>query len=382
MKQINGNLYLVNIDDVHFADEFENSVFKNPRMILEDELSPKGFNLADMQELRDSIQHNGLKHPFICKKHQGKIQLVAGERRKRCVDKLLAENALCYDQSDRTYKNAKEIYNKIECRVEDIDDLQAFAEAFSENENSRSIGEAETIFLIDKFRKKLKYTDEQILKITNKNSVWLRDTDKLLTLDENSLNYFKENKINREAALELLKEEDIQEREKLLNEAVKILKNRVSAHANKVKKLEQEKTLEKIKLENVKIDIINNVDGAKEKLTEQENIIKECDKNLDIINDECPIKITNKDISNAKIKNKSKNNKETSTTQANSENNILTLSKIKKYWGEALEKAHNNLDINKKDLLLVASIIDGIEHGERDIVYILEKHYKDNYKNE
>jgi ParB-like chromosome segregation protein Spo0J len=75
----------------------EKKIFFNPR-------SPESFDVEGMKRLRETIQVDGLQQPLLVRaisKEGGKnieyLELIAGERRKRCLEWLIQYDAPCYD---------------------------------------------------------------------------------------------------------------------------------------------------------------------------------------------------------------------------------------------------------------------------------------------
>lgn len=370
---LQGNLHRVKTSLLSYADKSNDFSFFNPRHIL-DSSKPAGFSRQEMAELRESIRTQGLENPIIArwieKEGQKVLQLVCGERRKRCIDKLIFENVDCYDPFTGTWVPAKQLYEYIDCRINNIDNKTAYAYAFSENETSVGIGDAATVSLVKYFRDN-GLSDTEILQITSKSNSWLRETDLILTLDSNTFQSLINNEINRVSALKLVEIKDLDVRNTVLEnsksfaikrlEEVKVkLKNDLE---NAESKLEVAKSLvtESEILGNPNQDIINTVNKLETKVIEKKSEIQEAEETIP--------KVTSKDIHNAK--------KELN----NSESKSLTWSKIKKYWhGPINEIIKNNnevpLEVNINDVYLIRDVLKAIEIGERDIISILQNHNK------
>lgn len=387
IKHLHGNLYRVKTSLINLCDskvEDGSLTFFNPRHVL---AKPKGFSKEEMNELREAIRTEGLENPLLLRwvEIDGNrvLQLASGERRKRCIDKLIKENADCYDPASESWKSASELYDFVDCRINEMDDQTAFKHAFSENERAVGIGEGATVALINEFRK-AGWTDEQILETTGKSITWLKDTDILLSLDEFTFKCLVADEINRSAALQLAQIEDIESRVKVLESAKSFASGRISSMKQK---LEKEVIAAENKAEFAEaVAVEAEIKGDEEQKTEAEEKSKKHrkraenkKKEVEELDDAAP-KITSKDIHNAK---KAKENVDTGESEPSDEGKALTNAKVSKFWYEPLAKiikanGHDddgeNLEIDLDDARLVIALLDAREAGERDIVSILQDH--------
>jgi hypothetical protein len=142
--------------------EEDKVLFYNPR-------HPDSFDDASMQSLLDAILEDGLLEPPIVRVfNPGKpdqiIQLVAGERRTRCLLKAYDENLMIYDKATNEKRPAREVISKIPCNViYDCSDEKALRIAFTENTKHKGLSSRGHIgYLVCTVPKPLvpKYEDE------------------------------------------------------------------------------------------------------------------------------------------------------------------------------------------------------------------------------
>tara|TARA_Y100000034_G_scaffold67850_1_gene81893 strand:+ start:1000 stop:2325 length:1326 start_codon:yes stop_codon:yes gene_type:complete len=207
---IKDDLVRIRVDSLEvaeFAAEAEdNFAFSNPRHFAgaRPGIDGKGFDRSSMGELRESIVDTGLQNPLIVRTigEGDEIchQLIAGERRLRCVRKIKDEDIECYDRENKDYKPGGEVYEYVECRLyPDLSDRDAMKLAFQENSTAVGIGEAANYNWFCYVRKS-GFTDEEILDLTKKTESWIRAMDKISTLDEHCLDRYKEGRINQTVA--------------------------------------------------------------------------------------------------------------------------------------------------------------------------------------
>jgi len=383
VQHLYGDLYRVKSSLIQYSEKGEEGLtFFNPRHVLTN-AKPKGFSKEEMGELREAIRSAGLKNPLIlrwCEVDGNRfLQLVDGERRKRCIDKLIKEDVDCYDAAEERNKPASELYDYVDCRINELDDQFAFKIAFTENGTAVDIGDGATIALVDQFRK-AGWIDDQILYVTGKSISWLRDTDSLFSLDEVTFKALVSSEINRSAALKLLEIESIEERVKILENAKDFAAARISVIKEK---LENEVASAENKIdfaEAVAIEAIHR--GDEDKKQEAEEKIEKASKRRERKKkeieelDESGPKITSKDVHNAK-KAKDKNQDDSDDGKR------LTPAKVSKHWYEPIAKAikqegldedGNDLEIDLDDAKLVIRLLEAIENGERDAIAILQDH--------
>jgi SOS response regulatory protein OraA/RecX len=158
--------------------------------------------------------------PFVCRWKRGEdgklyIQMVGGERRHRAVDFLRRKKELVKDPrtaslNDRMdyeyqYRPADEVYHQVLCQIYAVsDDIEALAFAYTENDCRINQGPGHDVAVVMELRQ-AGASDERIMEVMSKDEKWLRDTDSLVEqLGEATLKELIEDRIDREAALELL----------------------------------------------------------------------------------------------------------------------------------------------------------------------------------
>ena len=379
VEHIRGNLYRVQISLIQFAQQSDEGglAFFNPRFVLADS-KPKGFSKEEMNELREAIRTEGLENPLLLRlveiDGEQVLQLVGGERRKRCLDKLISDEEECYDPASESWKSASDMYGFVECRINEMDDQSAYKYAFSENERAIGIGEGATVALINEFRK-ASWTDEQIFQTTGKSSAWLRETDILLNLDESTFKSLSTNEINRTAALKLAKIENIESRIHVLEAAKSFAVDRISVIREK---LEAEVEAAEDKIERNEAEaFVAEVQGDSDKKASAEKKLRKNKSRVEAkkeeIEDLAP-KINSDDIRNAQ--NEDKDEEEL-------EGKVLSNIKIFKFWHkplkaivdrEGLDEEGNDLEIDLADAVLVLSVLEARNSGDKDILNLLKVH--------
>lgn len=237
---LHGDLYRVKYDLIEYADGNFNItgkklVFQNPRHISTNSGKPlgEGFGKAAMDELFHALVTEGMKNPLSCRWLPGKnkVQLVDGERRKRCIDKLRKENPMVHVPSTGETVSAVEHYEYIDCRIEEMSDESALKHAISMTESSKHFGEGALVLLVQHLRNH-NMDDKTILSIMSKSASWLKQSDDILQLDKESLAAFCNNKINRTVALRLLTVDE-KKRSILLDKSSEISKARIEKEIEK-----------------------------------------------------------------------------------------------------------------------------------------------------
>lgn len=224
MKVIDGNLALVALDCI----VTETADFKNPRR-ASSAVQPKGYAPEEMEELRNAIKNEGLEHPLSIRAWAGKKKYVVlnGERRFRCLQKLIADKEMCYDPATKQNRPADQLYKSVCCRVHsDITDDVAYQLAFSTNDRACDIGETATVAVVRHFYQDLKWSEAQILKVTGKSKPWLAETIAIIKLDQTTWDSFAAGRINRSVAAALAQKTE-RERVASLEAVIEVQKHRV-----------------------------------------------------------------------------------------------------------------------------------------------------------
>jgi hypothetical protein len=375
-----GNLYRVPIASVSFAPEKGDGFsFFNPRLI---DGGQKGFSKEEMDELREAIRTEGLENPLSLRRLEDSLQLISGERRLRCLLKLIKDDADCWQPSTGEWVKASILYEFVEARIGEYDDQTAWKLAISANERAIGIGESATISLVRQLRT-AEYTDKQIMGITGKSITWLKDTDLLNTLDKATLDALAADQINRTVAIDLAKIEDINERLDLLDTARSVALGRL---ASVRKKLEKEVNASESKADMAKAKAVvadhrgddKAAAEAKERAEELEVKADEKRKEKEKL-ENGQARVTSKDLQ------KAKSNKKKAEGNDGGEKVALTKAKIKKHWldvcvqlikDECMDENGDPHELDPEDAQLVKLLCVQIEKGEIDIIKILKYHQK------
>jgi len=366
IEHVSDDLYLIDRNAITFADNgFDlNSnqlKFGNPRYFFQDgKMAARGLlNDSEMNLLRETIRTQGLKNPpqlrIINKNNQTFFEIVDGERRIRSVLKLINEKAEVYDPVNQKYVPAIEKYSKIIVRIEEMDEKTAISRAFCSNDRSVAIGEAATVMMVKKLRI-CNVSDEEICKITGLSMSWLRETEKLISLDDVTFMALSSEKINRTLALKLsdLHGEDRLEKLSGLLDAAQLRLEKIQ-QALQVQKEHVENRIEMAEAEIVEAEHRGgDVEKPKNKKAKAEKRLDEIKDEVEKLGQDGP-KANIKDWEGVKP---------------------LTSVKIKKYWVSKLEILMEGVDneIDMDDVVLAKALCEGIETGEQDIVNILKNH--------
>jgi len=245
IRHLHGNLYRVRRSRIRMARagvavEKGKLVYGNPRWFVNKngDLEARGIDELKMDELKTAIQNSGLDNPIRLRPVSDDgdfLEVVNGERRFRCIESLCDGDALCYDSAVGDKAPASEVYEWVDCRIEEMDDKTALGVALKTNETSEVIGDLANIQVVKAFRS-AGYDDHEILLVTGKSLSWLRETDRIIGLDEVCLEHFEKDQITRKAALQLALIENAEERLSILEQIVSIAKGR---HSSKIAKLEK-----------------------------------------------------------------------------------------------------------------------------------------------
>ncbi|RDJ35102.1 MAG: hypothetical protein DWQ19_09720 [Crenarchaeota archaeon] len=372
-----GNLYRVPVKSISFADQKAGATFFNPRLVAGNR---RGFSKEEMSELREAIRTEGLEHPLTLRSIGNKLQLISGERRLRCIQKLIKDDSKCYNPATKEWVPAAELYEYVEARIGEHDDQTAWKLAYSANDKAIGIGERATIALVRELRA-ANYDDKQIMAITGKSITWLKDTDLLNTLDKDTLDALDGDQINRTVAIELAKIDNIAQRLGLLETARNIAVQRLEIMKEK---LEKEVAASESKADMSRAYAVEAEYNGQSKIAADaeakaealEAKAAEKQAQADQLNVSSP-KVTSKDLQ------KAKNNKKKSG--GSGAKVALTKAKIKKHWlapvmetikSKGVDEEGNELPIDLEDAHLVKVLCEHIENGEQDILKILTQHFK------
>jgi hypothetical protein len=246
VRHLHGNLFRVRRSRIRMARagvavEGGRLIYGNPRWFPNKSGSPeaRGLEAAKMEELRASIRISGLDNPIRVRPVEGDgsfLEVVNGERRFRCIERLCESDEDCHDAAVGDYAPASQVYEWVDCRIEELDDRDALGVALKTNETSEVIGDLASIHVVKTLRA-AGFDDQDVLVATGKSVSWLRETDRIIGLDEVCLRHFENDQITRKAALQLALIEDAEERIGVLEQVVNIARRR---HASKMQKLDRE----------------------------------------------------------------------------------------------------------------------------------------------
>lgn len=376
IEHLHGNLYRAKRSKIKLARSglcVENGklIYGNPRWFLNKDGKPeaKGIDSVKMGELRNSIQEEGLENPIrlrvVNSNNEYFLEVVNGERRFRSIDLLCQNNSLCFDPESGDYKSGNELYEWIDCRIELMDDKTALRVALKPNETSENIGDHANLNVVKTLRS-AGFDDQEILKSTGKSISWLRETDKILKLDDVCLEHHQNDLINRKVALHLAEIQDAQERLEILEKIKEVAEKR---YFEKVKKIKEKKEKAEVdsEIEEASAKIAKNNGDEKSaaehaaKAEEAKTISKKKDEEIK----KSSKKATSKDLMEV--------NKKTP----------LSLNKIEKFYLSVIQSIidNNGFDsegnaygLNMDMLVPILAVLQGIMDGNKDILEILNEH--------
>jgi hypothetical protein len=246
VRHLHGNLYRVRRSRIRLAPaglavEDGRLRYGNPRWFPNKAGSSeaRGLESSKMEELKASICTSGLDNPIRLRpvdSDEPFLEVVNGERRFRCIEELCSSDEDCHDAAVGDSAPASEVYEWVDCRIEDLDDHGALGVALKTNETSEVIGDLASIHVVKTLRE-AGFDDQDILVATGKSVSWLRETDRIISLDEVCLQHFENDQITRKAALQLALIEDAEERIAVLEQVVSIAQRR---HSSKMEKLDRD----------------------------------------------------------------------------------------------------------------------------------------------
>lgn len=246
VEHLHGNLFRAKRSKIRLAKaglsvKDGKLVYGNPRWFVngDGDQEAKGIEKGKMEELRNSIQDEGLENPIRLRvKTDGKnqyLEVVNGERRFRCIEELCEKKLPCFHPATGDQISADELYEWVDCRIEFMDDEMALRCALRPNETSEIIGDLANINVVKTLRLS-GFDDQDILKATGKSISWLRETEKIIGLDEVCFDHFQNDRINRKVALHLASIEDTEERIATLQKISEAASNR---HAGKIESVDR-----------------------------------------------------------------------------------------------------------------------------------------------
>lgn len=214
----------------------------------------KSFSDESLEELAASIKEYGLLNPIVVRKVNDSYEIVAGERRFR-ASKLAGLNKI--DAIVREYEN-KEV--EVLALIENV-----------QREDLRVLEEAEAY---KKLSDEYSMTQEQIAKTIGKSRSYIANTLRLLKLNENEKFALNSGKISPSQARTLLSIEDINERQKTLEE-FKTGKTNIRKIEKKSSKAKTEKVpnIDDILLEDLQEKLMDEL-NSKVSIRKEKNMYK------------------------------------------------------------------------------------------------------------
>lgn len=133
------------------------------------------FDEEKIQELKASIEKNGLIQPLIVEKKGDAFQLIAGERRLRALKELG--------------------FQKVECVVKSPKDVESFVWALIENIQRQDLNPIEEAKAYQKLMKIKNFTQEELAQQVGKSRPAVTNALRILTLPSEIQNLVMENKL-------------------------------------------------------------------------------------------------------------------------------------------------------------------------------------------
>lgn len=345
--------------------------FFNPRHLGQYSLDKdvffgQGFGKDEMKELMTNIVNKGLDYPLLCyfvlEGTKIKVRVHDGERRYRCLDRMIEKNMKVWSRQQKQFALAKEVYEKIICRIDNMTEEEAFMQACAVSETSVKWGDGANARLVKTLYEKGK-KDEEICKLLNKSKQWLSETYSLTELDDFCFNFLLANKINRKVALDLARIKDVESRQQWLKEA---WKDAVETH--EVVSVRNDKILQKAEAAEELAEAV--LEEAKLK-GESEETIAALTEAAAVASDKTAARKTAKAASARPVV-KSKNLRRAAGGVFN---NALRAPKIKKKLqavSEMIEKSDTAI-VDIKTLMVLKTAYQCILDGEEDINIVLKK---------
>ena len=211
LEHLYEDVYNVPLNEIHLADQIDDSGFMNPRHFYQTDneeeqiLVGEGFEDEEMDKLCADIEERGIRNPLELRwktlENGSKIlQLVDGERRYRCADRLELSHVNCHVHKEMT-------------------DEEAWATAWRQNDTAKQIGDNASAALV-KYWREQGYNDEKILAITGRSTQWLLQMDTLSGLDTECFKAYSKGQVGLRVALDLAKVNDKEMRVKLLRTGI------------------------------------------------------------------------------------------------------------------------------------------------------------------
>jgi ParB family chromosome partitioning protein len=171
-----------------------NRLFHNPRLT---------FKPEPLASLERSIKDLGLLKPLVVKKTATGYELVAGERRLRCVKSLVQKNEMVKDRETNSVRSAREVYAHVMVEVvQPESDLEQLQIAIAENMEHSAVADWDYFVLACTLADQ--YGREKTCKVFNKSAPWLCHTLALTRLPQRVQDMMRAGRLSRTAAIHLL----------------------------------------------------------------------------------------------------------------------------------------------------------------------------------
>lgn len=387
---LHGNLYRVRRSRIRMARaglsvEGGRLVYGNPRWFINKNGEPeaRGIESAKMEELKESIQKSGLDNPIRLRpvvSDENFLEIVNGERRFRCIETLCEEGSSCHDSSLGKKRSADDVYEWIDCRIEEMDDREALGVALKTNETSEVIGDLASIEVV-KVLRSADYDDQEILKATGKSVSWLRETDRIIGLDDVCLDHFQNDHITRKAALQLALIENAEERISLLEQIVSIARGRRDSKVRQLdKQIEDAETKEIINNAAAKVaHKLGDEDEAKKLAEAGEQARSKGEKargERDKVTSKPP-KADARDIKKVRAPKASKKNDEAVDAEGPDHATVISsyMAMIEAIIAsEGFDEDGDSLGVDIGVLSAVMGVLSAIHQGDEDSMAVLQTH--------
>ena len=375
INHVFGNLYKVDYGSIKFSpDEF------NPREFgpesKDSQRAGVGFDKESLRALEDTICDKGLFKPLICRFVNEKLEIVAGCRSYCAITnarKRRRKDCLNVDTDKKeSYKTA---LSKIEVRIMDLDDDEARSVAWVENDTAVPIGDVATVQTVKHYRA-AGFDDDKIISLTgNKSGQWLRNIDKIISLDEKSYSCFCEDNINLSVAQALAEVEDLEERHILLDFTIKFANARSKEKVDRAKK-SLAKAENKEEIADASVAVANLIGTEEEKESAKdthEEVLKSVEEKQEAVDQA-------ENSQQAKATDLKKAISTTGTSGSKKISAALREAKIRKLYLNPLAKLIEHDGLNEEGSLVVSvdnlniafSIVNGILTGKTDVVAVLK----------
>lgn len=381
VQHLHGNLYRVRRSRIRLARagvavEDGRLIYGNPRWYPNKDGSAeaRGLESSKMDELRTSIQNSGLDNPLRLRPVEGEgsyLEVVNGERRFRCIEELCDSDLRCHDSSTGGRAPASVVYEWVDCRIECLDDRDALGIALKTNETSEVIGDLASIQVV-KILREAGYDDQDILVATGKSVSWLRETDRIIGLDDVCLGHFESEQITRKAALQLALIEDAEERISILEQVVDMAQRR---HASRMSKLNRD--LKRAEANEEIAEAASKVAmelGDEDQASELEGTLRKASKKASKAREEHGKASSRGAKADARdVKHASKPNDPPPEPKTSIDSDYLE--RIEAIIdSEGYDDEGDSYGINLEVLVAVCGVVRGIVEGDREILEVLMAH--------